>query len=240
MVKVLIADDNVPFCESLFSALTKEKDFKIVGISYSGKNIEKKYFETQPDIMVLDLNLPQKNGIQIINDITEQEGKDPKKNIIVVSGEMKYRASLTNMKKVLWVLSKPVDFDKLITVIRETSRQKIMSEKINDITDGLLKNLHIPICKGRVLLKRSILTAYTRPYLLRKIEDLMKIVAKQEGYNNARSVRSTIDKIIERTFEQSNDNSIFYILDEYYGEKLTTKTFISSCVSNIRKIMKNN
>ena len=153
---------------------------------------------------------------------------------------MKYRASLTNMKKVLWVLSKPVDFDKLITVIRETSRQKIMSEKINDITDGLLKNLHIPICKGRVLLKRSILTAYTRPYLLRKIEDLMKIVAKQEGYNNARSVRSTIDKIIERTFEQSNDNSIFYILDEYYGEKLTTKTFISSCVSNIRKIMKNN
>ena len=91
-----------------------------------------------------------------------------------------------------------------------------------------------------MLLKRSILTAYTRPYLLRKIEDLMKIVAKQEGYNNARSVRSTIDKIIERTFEQSNDNSIFYILDEYYGEKLTTKTFISSCVSNIRKIMKNN
>ena len=67
----------------------------------------------------------------------------------------------------------------------------------------------------------------------------MQNVAQKEKYTNVRSVRSTIDKTVERTFYQTNDNSIFYILDEYYGEKMTTKSFINSCTLYIRKALKN-
>ena len=63
----------------------------------------------------------------------------------------------------------------------------------------------------------------------------MKNVAQKEKYSNAKSVRSNIDKIIEKTFDLTSDDSIFYILDEYYGEKMTTKSFINSCVLYISK-----
>lgn len=238
MINLLIADDNVPFCESLFGILTKEKDFKVVGIANNWRDIEKKYFDTQPDLVLLDLKMPEKNGLEIIKDLTEKEDK-PKKNIIVISGEMNYRASLTNVEKVKWVFSKPFNYDKLISVIKEFSKNDITLELINSIVDDLLSKLRIPFSKGRRLLKVAIIVAYTRQNLLQKIEILMNTVAQRENYSNAKSVRSTIDKTIERTFNQANDNSIFYILDEYYGEKMTTKDFINSCVLHIRKTIKN-
>lgn len=238
MINLLIADDNVPFCESLFGILTKEKDFKVVGIANNWRDIEKKYFDTQPDLVLLDLKMPEKNGLEIIKDLTEKEDK-PKKNIIVISGEMNYRASLTNVEKVKWVFPKPFNYDKLISVIKEFSKNDITLELINSIVDDLLSKLRIPFSKGRRLLKVAIIVAYTRQNLLQKIEILMNTVAQRENYSNAKSVRSTIDKTIERTFNQANDNSIFYILDEYYGEKMTTKDFINSCVLHIRKTIKN-
>ena len=238
MIKLLIADDNVHFCESLFGVLTKEKDLKVTGVAHNWKDIERKYFETQPDLVLLDLKMPGKSGLEIINDLTEKEDK-PKKNIIVMSGEMKYRASLTNVEKVKWVMAKPFDYEKLIDVIRESARQNIIPEKINTIVDNLLSNLRVQFSKGRRLLKIAIIVAYTRPMTLQKIEVLMKNVAQRENYSNPKSVRSSIDKTIERTFNQANDTSVFYILNEYYGEKMTTKDFISSCVLYVRKIMKN-
>lgn len=238
MIKVLIADDNVPFCETLFSRLTKEKDFKVTGIAHNWKDIEGKYFETQPDLLLLDLKIPGKDGLQIISDLTEKEAK-PKKNIIVMSGDMRYRASLTNVEKVKWVISKPFDHDELIGIMRESAKQVIIPEKIYSIVDDLLSKLRVPLCKGRRLLKVAIIVAYTRPNLLQKMEVLMHNVARRENYSNAKSVRSNIDKTIERTFNQASDSSIFYILDEYYGEKMTTREFIGSCVLYVRKVVKN-
>ena len=204
MIKLLIADDNVHFCESLFGVLTKEKDLKVTGVAHNWKDIERKYFETQPDLVLLDLKMPGKSGLEIINDLTEKEDK-PKKNIIVMSGEMKYRASLTNVEKVKWVMAKPFDYEKLIDVIRESARQNIIPERVNTIVDDLLSDLRFLFCKGRRLLKMAIIIAYARPALLHKIEILMKNVAKKENYLNAKSVRSTIDKMIERTFDRADN-----------------------------------
>lgn len=238
MIKLLIADDNVHFCESLFGVLTKEKDLKVTGVAHNWKDIERKYFETQPDLVLLDLKMPGKSGLEIINDLTEKEDK-PKKNIIVMSGEMKYRASLTNVEKVKWVMAKPFDYEKLIDVIRESARQNIIPERVNTIVDDLLTDLRIQFSKGRQLLKIAIIIAYTKPNLLQKIEVLMKFVARKANYSNANSVRSNIDKTIDRAFNQASDISIFHILDEFYGEKMTTKEFISSCVLYVRKNTKN-
>ena len=238
MIKVLIADDNVSFCETLFGVLTKEKGFKVTGIAHNWKDIERKYFETQPDLVLLDLKMPEKSGLEIITDLTKKE-KEPKKNIIVMSGDMKYRASLTNVNKVKWVMAKPFDYDKLIEIIRKSVKENISPEKISTIVDDLLTDLRIQFSKGRQLLKIAIIIAYTKPNLLQKIEVLMKFVARKANYSNANSVRSNIDKTIDRAFNQASDISIFHILDEFYGEKMTTKEFISSCVLYVRKNTKN-
>lgn len=238
MIKLLIADDDVSFCKSLFAVLTKEKDFKVTSISHNWKDIERKYFEAQPDFLLLDLKMPEKNGLEIIKDLTLKE-KEPKKNIIVMSGDIQYRASLTNVEKVRWVIAKPFNYDHLIDIIKELSKHSISTDEIYTIVDDLLSDLRVNFGKGRKLLKVAIIMAYVEPLLLQKMEVLMKNVACKENYSNAKSVRSIIDKTIDKTFYQANDNSIFYILDEYYGEKMTTKDFINSCVLYIHKVVKN-
>lgn len=237
MIKLLIADDDVSFCESLFGVLTKEKDFKVIGIAHYWKDIERKYFEIQPDLLLLDLKMPEKNGLEIIKDLTRKEIK-PKKNIIVMSGDTEYRANLTNVEKVRWVMAKPFEYENLIDVIRKSAIRNITPERVNIIVDDLLSNLRFPFCKGRRLLKMAIIIAYSKPALLQNNEILMKNVTKSENCSNAKSVRSTIDKMIERTFDRAQDKNIFNILDEYYGEKMTTKEFISSSVSYIRKTIR--
>ncbi len=99
MIKLLIADDNVHFCESLFGVLTKEKDLKVTGVAHDWKDIERKIFlKHNQTLVLLDLKMPGKSGLEIINDLTEKEDK-PKKNIIVMSGDMKYRASSNKCRK---------------------------------------------------------------------------------------------------------------------------------------------
>lgn len=238
MINVLIADDNVSFCETLFSVLTKEKDLKVSGIVNNEKEVKNKYFEIKPDCLILDLNMPQKTGLDIIRDLTIKE-KNPKQNIIVISGDTNFRTNLTNVEKVKWIFSKPFETEKLIEVIKDTIEKKNVIEELNYITDELLSKLEIPLCKGRKLLKIAIIIAYVKPQLLEKNDVLMSIVAKKENYGNAKSVRSIIDKTIEKSFNRAKDKNIFYMLDEFYGEKLTTKVFINSSVLYIHRIMRN-
>ena len=203
-----------------------------------GKEVEEKYFEIHPDVVILDLNIPGKNGLDIINDLTKKEIR-PKQNIIVISGDISYRANLTNVAKVKWIFSKPFEIEKLIKVIRDTIEKKVIIDELNCVADELLSKLEIPLSKGRKVLKIAILIAYFKPSLLIKNEMLMKAVAQKENYNNAKSVRSTIDKTIERAFNRTQNKSVYNIINQYYREKMTTKEFIGSCVLYIRKSVKN-
>ena len=82
MIKVLIADDNVSFCETLFGVLTKEKDFKVTGVAHNWKDIERKYFETiispEKNIFIVEnaghlLNIENVQDYNIIlNDVADR------------------------------------------------------------------------------------------------------------------------------------------------------------------------
>lgn len=237
MVNMLIADDNVPFCENLCNVLTKEKDFRVLCFAHSGEEAEKKYFETMPDVMILDLDIPIKDGLEVIKSITEKENSNsPPKNIIVVSGDTNYRASLTNVEKVKWVFPKPIqDYNELINVVRNTKNIQQVNSKVIEEIDSLLDYLKIPYSKGRKLLKDTIFIAYKRPMLLNKIKLLMRNVAIKNNQKNVSSVRSTVDKTISRTFDNCTDLSIFEIFENFYGEKLTTRDFLGGTVRYIKK-----
>lgn len=71
----------------MFGILTKEKDFKSSrNCKITGEILKRNISIHKPDLVLLDLKMPEKNGLEIIKDLTEKEDK-PKKNIIVISGE---------------------------------------------------------------------------------------------------------------------------------------------------------
>ncbi len=66
MIKVLIADDHTLFREGLRRILSETEDIEVVAEAVDGKDILKKTKEYDWDIVLLDINLPDINGLDIL------------------------------------------------------------------------------------------------------------------------------------------------------------------------------
>lgn len=58
----MIADDHKLFAEGLSAILSKQPNFKVIGMAANGKEILHLLNHQQPDILILDLNMPVLDG----------------------------------------------------------------------------------------------------------------------------------------------------------------------------------
>lgn len=82
MIRVLLADDHKMFLEGLYSILNQEEGFNIIGQAGDGIELLEKLEQDQPDVIVLDINMPRMDGIESASHIVK---KYPKVAILVVS-----------------------------------------------------------------------------------------------------------------------------------------------------------
>ncbi len=81
-IRVLIADDHTLFRNGIMSLLESEKDIYIVGEVDNGNDLFNKYFEIMPDIVLADISMPEKSGLEAAKEIKE---KDYKAKILFLS-----------------------------------------------------------------------------------------------------------------------------------------------------------
>ncbi|GEM_PF-1834571 len=79
--RAIIIDDDA-YIRTVFSA-TLKKDFRMTEMS-DGTNIEQFYKDIQPDIVFVDIHLPELDGFGILKKIIEM---DPDAYVIVISGD---------------------------------------------------------------------------------------------------------------------------------------------------------
>ena len=63
-IEVLIADDHTMFREGMCSLLQKELNIKVVGEANNGREAVKLTLELKPDIVVMDITMPDLNGME--------------------------------------------------------------------------------------------------------------------------------------------------------------------------------
>lgn len=229
MVNLMIADDNVSFVESLSYMLTKEEDFRIMDICHNGLETIMDYNSKTPDVLLLDLNMPGLNKLDVLNNLNSLE-----KNVIIMSASNEYRLKLLNMKKVYWVLEKPFDYKVLFDLIREI-RTTQHEENLNKKIDELLKKLLFdPLSKGTILFKTAILMAYKDPKL--KLDDIYEEISIKIP-KNVRTIHSTIGKCVATTVEKHDNINLFCeLFPDFYGDKPTTKQLIRYCLNYLNDI----
>ena len=83
VIRVLIADDHPVVREGLVTILKSEKDIEVVAEAADGKETCVLYNELAPDVLLLDLRMPEKDGLQVITELMSHG--EPKPRIIVMT-----------------------------------------------------------------------------------------------------------------------------------------------------------
>jgi DNA-binding NarL/FixJ family response regulator len=74
VIKVIIADDHAIVRAGLRTLITSEKDIELIGEATGGLEAIEKVDLLSPDVLVLDISMPDKDGIEVIRTLKE-EGK---------------------------------------------------------------------------------------------------------------------------------------------------------------------
>jgi DNA-binding NarL/FixJ family response regulator len=68
-VKILIADDDAPIRRLLRRVIEEHADWQVCGEAENGREVLTKIGESSPDLVVMDLAMPQMNGLQAAREI---------------------------------------------------------------------------------------------------------------------------------------------------------------------------
>jgi len=66
VIKVLIADNNMPLCASLSEFLNGLPDMEVVGCAYDGEEALELIARTRPDVVILDITMPRLDGMAVL------------------------------------------------------------------------------------------------------------------------------------------------------------------------------
>ena len=69
--KIMIIDDNKEFVKLLAMFLNSQTDMEVVATANDGKNAVNIINTTKPDILLLDIIMPEKDDLSILEDIVK-------------------------------------------------------------------------------------------------------------------------------------------------------------------------
>ncbi len=81
-IRILIVDDHPVVREGIGSMLKKEPDFKVVGEASNGLEAVEKAREFTPDVVLMDLRMPEMDGVEAISKI---KGEKPEVKFIILT-----------------------------------------------------------------------------------------------------------------------------------------------------------
>lgn len=197
--KVLVVDDEKNILDVLAYALKREG--YLVDTAYNGKEALHKVDSFNPNILILDLMLPEINGYDVCKKLEEQ-------NI----GIIMLTAKSDIVDKLLGLelgaddyLTKPFDIREVLARVKSLSRRlnKNTNEKENIIT---IKNLKINLDERTVIIDDSFLELtsiefdllyllLSNPNIVYSRDQLLDLVWKTEYFGGTRTVDTHIQRI---------------------------------------------
>ena len=88
-VKIMIADDHSMVREGLKSLLELDGDIQVIEEAVDGEDCLEKLKTCKPDVLLLDINMPKKNGLEVLQCINKSNLK-VKVLVLTVHNEVEY------------------------------------------------------------------------------------------------------------------------------------------------------
>ncbi|CAI8855143.1 MULTISPECIES: response regulator [Bacillus] len=156
-IKVLLVDDHTVVLKGLAFFLSMQEDLELVGEANNGKEALKKVGEAQPDIVLMDLYMPEMDGIEATSCIKKEY---PNVKVLVLTSFSDQAHVLPALKAgASGYILKDVEPDQLVEAIRSAYKGNIQLHP--DIASALLSqtlpqeekqessNIHVDVLTAR-------------------------------------------------------------------------------------------
>ncbi len=120
MIKILLVDDHLLVRQGIKKILELEEDFQVVGEAANGEEALQILNEQNPDIVLLDINMPGLNGIETLKQIkAKNEGQ--KVIMLTFHEEREYLVETINLGAEGYIL-KDAESSSLVRGIRDVNK----------------------------------------------------------------------------------------------------------------------
>ncbi len=117
--KIVIVDDNKEFVRLLSLYMNSQEDMEVVGVAYDGKETVELVKEYNPDILLLDIIMPERDGISVLEDLMKQNLNHELLTIVMSAiGQEKITQKAISLGATYYVV-KPFDMSTLANRLRD-------------------------------------------------------------------------------------------------------------------------
>jgi two-component system invasion response regulator UvrY len=137
VIRIVIADDHAVVRQGLRQILSTQFDFEVVAEAANHTEVMQRIRQHACDVLVLDIAMPGKNGIEILKQIRLEFPKLP---VLVLSMYPEDQYAVRALKAGAWgYLTKMAAADQLVEAIREVARGRkyITSELGRSLAESL-------------------------------------------------------------------------------------------------------
>lgn len=137
-IRVMLADDHILMREGIKQLLEFDGSIEVIEEANDGEECLRKLKSSQPQVLLLDINMPNKNGIEVLEEIKRQN-LDVKVLILTVHNEVEY-------------LLKAVDIGVDGYILKESESAEL-KKAINFVVNGesYIQPKLIPLLNNRLL-----------------------------------------------------------------------------------------
>lgn len=130
---VLLVDDEPLALRRLETLFGDIDDVEVVGTASTGEEAEDRIAKLRPDLVMLDISMPQKSGIRVAADLVA----DPRPEIIFVTAFEQYAPDAFEVDAADYLL-KPVRFDRLRQAVERARRRRAMRDAADRLANAPL------------------------------------------------------------------------------------------------------
>ena len=246
-VNVVIVDDNPMILNTLDEVISSEAGLSVIGRADNGKDAIDMIKDTQPDVVLLDLEMPQMDGITVVENIKKKTSmlKNPAFIILsAVGGEQMTEEAFQAGAN--YFLMKPFDKDILVNKIRRIgkrpvrpvpgkvleaplkaatpeeaamNREEYMKEHLETDITKMLHELGIPAhIKGYQYLRDAISMVVRDREMMEAVTKILYPEIAKKNYTSS----SRVERAIRHAIEVAWGRGSLEVIDELFGYTIST------------------
>ena len=246
-VNVVIVDDNPMILNTLDEVISSEAGLSVIGRADNGKDAIDMIKDTQPDVVLLDLVMPQMDGITVVENIKKKTSmlKNPAFIILsAVGGEQMTEEAFQAGAN--YFLMKPFDKDILVNKIRRIgkrpvrpvpgkvleaplkaatpeeaamNREEYMKEHLETDITKMLHELGIPAhIKGYQYLRDAISMVVRDREMMEAVTKILYPEIAKKNYTSS----SRVERAIRLAIEVAWGRGSLEVIDELFGYTIST------------------